>query len=107
MAGKIKVENLTNRGGRPKGSVNKTTATAKAMIENVADMLGGAERMVAWAGEAPENERVFWSSIFTKLIPVQVNGPGEDGEHTIIHSAADILNANLDAIASRTSSQPE
>ncbi len=107
MAGKIKVENLTNRGGRPKGSVNKTTATAKAMIESAADLLGGVDRIVAWAKEAPENERTFWGSMYPKLLPLQVNGPGDNGEHTVVMSASDILGPRLDAIASRTLSQPE
>lgn len=79
---KIQAENLTRKGaGRPKGSVNKTTATAKAMIETVADQLGGADRMVAWAKEAPENERTFWGTIYPKLLPLQVHGAGDEGEH--------------------------
>ena len=76
-------ENLTNRGGRPKGSVNKTTAAAKAMIEGAAAELGGQERLVAWARSAPENERAFWATIFPKLMPLQVNGPGDNGEHVV------------------------
>jgi len=47
-ATKIQTENLTRKGaGRPKGSLNKTTATAKSMIEAVAEKLGGTDRMVA------------------------------------------------------------
>ena len=82
MSDKIEAGNLTRRGaGRPKGSVNKVTASAKAMIEECAAGLGGSARMIAWAKEAPENERAFWSTVFPKLMPVQVNGPGENGEH--------------------------
>lgn len=74
MANKIEADNLTRKGrGRPKGSVNKTTATAKAIIEEASEKLGGAERLVEWAQEAPENERAFWSTIFPKLMPLQVN----------------------------------
>jgi len=81
MANKIEADNLTRKGrGRPKGSVNKTTATAKAIIEEASEKLGGAERLLAWAQEAPENERVFWATIYPKLLPLQVNGPGEGGE---------------------------
>jgi len=82
--GKIGPDNPVNKGGRPKGSVNKTTATAKAMIEGAATALGGMERMVAWAQEAPENERAFWATIYPKLLPLQVNGPGENGAHEVI-----------------------
>jgi hypothetical protein len=76
--------NLPKRGpGRPKGTPNKTTAAAKAMIEEVAAGLGGAERMLQWAQEAPENERAFWVQVYPKLLPLQVSGPGENGEHTV------------------------
>lgn len=60
--------------GRPKGSRNKTTMAAKAAIELAAERLGGVDRMVAWAQEDPANERVFWSQLYTKLLPLQVEG---------------------------------
>lgn len=81
---KIQADNLTRKGaGRPKGSVNKTTAAAKAVIEEAAEKLGGASRLLAWAQEAPENERAFWATIYPKLLPLQVNGAGENGEHLL------------------------
>jgi hypothetical protein len=39
--------------------------------------LGGSERLVAWAREDLANERVFWGSIHTKLLPLQVAGDGD------------------------------
>jgi len=80
---KIGADNLAKRkgAGRPKGSKNKTTATAKSIIEAAAQGLGGADRLLIWAQEAPENERAFWTNIFPKLMPLQVNGPGDEGEH--------------------------
>lgn len=60
--------------GRPKGAVSKTKQSAKEAIALAADKLGGAERMVKWAKEDPANERVFWGTIYPKLIPVQVAG---------------------------------
>ena len=63
--------------GRPKGAVNKTTRLAKDAIAKAAEGLGGVERLVSWAQEDPANERVFWSSIYTKLVPHQhETGPG-------------------------------
>lgn len=62
--------------GRPKGCLNKSTRLAKDAIAHAAEMLGGAERLGEWAKETPENERVFWSSIYTKLLPLQVTGEG-------------------------------
>jgi len=71
-----------NRGnagkGRPKGSRNRTTSAAKAIIEDAVEGLGGADRLLAWVRESPENERVFWSSIFPKLLPLQVTGKDEE-----------------------------
>ena len=60
-------------GGRIKGSLNKTTHTAKEAISLAAEMLGGVNRLVEWAKEAPENEKAFWSSVYPKLLPLQVN----------------------------------
>lgn len=64
--------------GRPKGVPNKTTKTAKDAIAAAAEALGGAERLTAWAQEDPANERVFWGTIYPKLLPLQVTGEGGD-----------------------------
>lgn len=60
--------------GKPKGAISKTTKTAKEAIALAAEGLGGADRLIAWAKEDPLNERVFWGSIYTKLLPLQVGG---------------------------------
>jgi hypothetical protein len=60
--------------GRPKGALNKTTTSAKEAIALAAEGLGGADRLIAWAKEDPANEKAFWTSIYTKLLPVQVSG---------------------------------
>ena len=61
-------------GGRKPGSPNKVTAVAKSAIATAAEGLGGAKRLQAWASESPANERLFWSQIYTKLLPLQVTG---------------------------------
>jgi len=68
--------------GRPKGSQNKTTKAAKDAIADAAEKLGGTNRLVAWAKEDVLNERAFWSSIYPKLLPLQVAG---DQSAPIIH----------------------
>ena len=84
MANKIQASNLTNMGrGRPKGSQNKTTMAAKEMISQAGERLGGLDRMVNWVKEDPLNERAFWSSIYPKLLPLQVHGGGEQGQHVL------------------------
>lgn len=74
--------------GRPKGVPNKTTQTAKDAIAKAADALGGADRLVAWALEEPKNEHAFWTTIYPKLLPLQVTGEG-GGPVQIIASALD------------------
>jgi hypothetical protein len=75
MPNKIGSANPGSRGrGRPKGSVNKVTAAAKDAIAMAAERLGGTDRIVAWAQEDAKNESVFWSTIYPKLIPVQLAG---------------------------------
>lgn len=64
--------------GKPKGALSKTTKTAKEAIALAAEKLGGADRLVAWAQEEPQNERVFWGTIYPKLLPLQLSGP-DDG----------------------------
>lgn len=61
-------------GGRKKGIPNKVTTAAKEAIALAAEKLGGTDRLVAWAKEDPANERVFWGTIYPKLLPLQVNG---------------------------------
>lgn len=75
-------ENLTNAGkGRPKGALNKVTQSAKDAIAEAAQELGGTKRLVEWVKEDPSNEKVFWGTVYPKLLPLQVNGAGADGEH--------------------------
>lgn len=63
-------------GGRAKGTPNKVTRTVKEAIAYAAEGLGGADRLVAWAKEDAANERAFWSSIYPKLLPLQLTGEG-------------------------------
>lgn len=81
-----RVANLTNMGkGRPKGVPNKVTMAAKEAIALAAERIGGVERLVEWVQEDPSNEKVFWGTVYPKLLPLQVNGAGDNGEH--LHAA--------------------
>jgi hypothetical protein len=51
----------------------KTTKLAKEAIALAAEGLGGTDRLIEWAKEDPKNESAFWTSIYTKLLPLQVN----------------------------------
>lgn len=63
-----------NPNGRKPGVGNKTTREAKAVIAEAAEGLGGADRLLTWAKEAPENEKAFWATIYPKLLPLTVAG---------------------------------
>ncbi len=60
-------------GGRRTGSPNKLTHDVREAILKVADELGGPKRLVSWARESPENEKVFWANIYPKLLPRDMN----------------------------------
>ena len=78
------------RTGRPKGVPNKTTRTALEAITLAAEGLGGAARLQEWAGEHKDNEKIFWGTIYPKLLPLQVSGA--NGAPLIIQlSATDAL----------------
>ena len=62
------------KGGSRKGIPNKLTVSVKEAIEAAAQGLGGGTRLEAWAREAPENEKAFWTTIYPKLLPLQVTG---------------------------------
>jgi len=63
--------------GRPKNSPNKTTRSAKEAIALAAEGLGGVKRLITWAKSSPENERVFWSTIYPRLVPHEVAGSAD------------------------------
>jgi hypothetical protein len=76
--------NLTNAGkGRPKGALNKVTQSAKDAIAEAAQTLGGTERLVKWIKEDPSNEKVFWGTIYPKLLPLQLSGDSDNPIQTV------------------------
>lgn len=76
-------------GGRQKGTPNKSTQAAKDAIAQAAAELGGAARLVEWAKADKANERIFWGTIYPKLLPLQVSGEG-GGPVRLILNGSDI-----------------
>lgn len=75
-----RLQNLTNAGkGRVKGVPNKTTKLAKEAIAQAFDALGGTDGLVKWAKADPDNTKVFYATIWPKIIPVQTELSGPDG----------------------------
>lgn len=87
---------MPKTGGRQKGTPNKATVGAKDAIAMAAEKLGGTDRLVAWAQEDPLNERVFWGTIYPKLLPLQVSGP--DGGPIQTQSTVDIGSLTVDQL---------
>ena len=69
--------------GRQVGTPNRTTRAAKQAIEQAAEELGGVARLVAWVREDPANERVFWGTIYPKLLPLQLSGSEDSAFPTV------------------------
>lgn len=66
-----------NRGlGRKKGVPNKTTSIAKDALAFAFDKLGGQDALVSWAVSDPDNLKIFYQTIWPKLLPLQVAGEG-------------------------------
>lgn len=80
--------------GKPKGAVNKTTLAAKEMIAQAAERLGGLERLVSWVQEDPKNEATFWGNMYPKLLPLQVNGAGPNGEHVFGRIVREVIDVS-------------
>jgi hypothetical protein len=70
--------------GASKGVPNKLTTGAKEVIAQVAANIGGVARMTEWVRKSPENEKAFWTNIYTKLLPLQVAGD-KDNPLSVIH----------------------
>jgi len=50
--------------------MNKLQRAAKEAIEMAADEIGGVDRLVAWIREDKQNERIFWGTVYPKLLPL-------------------------------------
>ena len=76
-------------GGRKPGTPNKLTKAAREVITGCAEALGGMDRMVAWAKEDPVNERIFWSSIYPRMVPIDVTTDGKSLTFQVVRPNAD------------------
>ena len=64
-----------------RGAVVMPNGTGKTSVLQAialaAEGLGGVKRLVAWAKASPDNERVFWSTIYPRLVPHEVSGSAD------------------------------
>lgn len=59
--------------GRPKGSVNKSTAAVKAALEEAFDQLGGVPSLLQWARREPGEFYKLWSKLIPKDIHIDAS----------------------------------
>ena len=71
--------------GRKPGAPNALSAAAKDVIQQASVMLGGVDGLVAWIRSDTANEKVYWGTIYPKLLPVQLTGEG--GGAIVIHAS--------------------
>ncbi len=72
--------NTGNAGkGRPKGSENKMTREVKQMILDALEGAGGVDYLIRQADEKP----AAFLALVGKVLPLQVAGMGENGEHMV------------------------
>jgi hypothetical protein len=66
-------------GGRTAGTRNKLTATAKDTIAQCAELLErNGKTLFSWVDKDEKNEFAFWTSIYPKLLPLQLTGDAEN-----------------------------
>lgn len=78
--------------GRPKGMPNKNTAALKEMILEALDNAGGADYLERKAND-PRTASAFLSLI-GKVLPMTIQGPGDNGEHSFTVIERRIVKAN-------------
>ena len=64
--------------GRKPGVPNALSKAAKDVIHQAAERLGGVDRLVTWVQADSANEKVWWGTIYPKLIPLQLTGDPEN-----------------------------
>ena len=72
--------------GRPKGVPNKTTSILKDAILRAAEKAGnkvGDDGLISYLEEQAEKNPGPFMSLLGKVLPMQVEGSGEDGEHVV------------------------
>lgn len=81
-------QNTGNRGkGRPKGAVNKNSKLLKDAILEAAEKAGnkfGKEGLVSYLEHQAKENPSAYMSLMGKVLPLQVTGSGDSGEHKFI-----------------------
>ena len=71
--------------GRPLGSKNRLGQEAKYALALAFEGIGGVPALIEWA---KDNREAFYR-LYSKLIPVELNGTGDGGRIEIVITSAD------------------
>ena len=52
----------------------ETRVAVREALQLAADRLGGVDALVKWIREDKVNERIYWSAIYPRLLPLKVDG---------------------------------
>lgn len=61
-------------GGRPKGGLNKSTASAKAAMEEAFENMGGVASLKQWGNDNPTDFYKLWSKLIPSDIKAELSG---------------------------------
>jgi hypothetical protein len=78
--GHLFVKGRARTGGRKPGVQNVTSRNVREMIIACANGLGGLQRLIEWCQESDINERLFWTQVWPRLLPIAIHGSGPKGE---------------------------
>jgi hypothetical protein len=83
---------------------NKMTIAARDTIMQAAEEIGGWKRLAQWALDTPANESLFWSTIYPRLLPLEVRNSGtpmqQIGVQIVRYSDGKIINGHADQVDS-------
>lgn len=83
--------------GKPKGAVSKTTKTLKEAILKAAELSGrdmkGKEGLVGYLRRVADEDVKAFSGLLGKVLPLQVEGAGENGEHLFQKIVVEVVQA--------------
>jgi hypothetical protein len=58
----------------------ETRVAVREALLLAADRLGGVDALVKWIRRDRDNERIFWSAVYPRLLPLKVGGEAGMGE---------------------------
>jgi hypothetical protein len=81
--------------GKAAGTLNKMTLSARQIIDDAFEGIGGTARLIAWINKSPKNESAWWNNIWVRTLPQSATVRAAI-EHEITPQSAEELAAALE-----------